>query len=344
MFRKILLPVFVLTFLLAASSLLAQKLIAVQSGNQLTTYNNLDEAINAAAVGSDIYLPGGIFNYSNSNINKRVNIIGVGYNSNSNSPTGKTIINGTLPFIENADGGSVIGVECSTIQISDVENFEIKRCALSAVNIIHNCNNIAISESIVASSINGSYLTNTNVLIDRCFIGGLQGGYIASFNSLLLKNSIVFGAGSCYFGSCSYILNGVNNSVIENCILIDGNNCSVGFTNGTNEFKNCMVNCDTTLLSGQIVSNCIFNQALPNIFVNHSGNTFDINNNYHLTPPSPGNNAGTDGTDIGIYGTSQPFKDGGLPAYPHILFKNIAPATDQDGNLLINIQVEAQGN
>ncbi len=52
----------------------------------------------------------------------------------------------------------------------------------------------------------------------------------------------------------------------------------------------------------------------------------------------------SDGTDIGIYGSSQPYKEGAVPFNPHIYFKNIGGTTTPNGLLNINIKVKAQDN
>ena len=59
---------------------------------------------------------------------------------------------------------------------------------------------------------------------------------------------------------------------------------------------------------------------------------------------SIGHNAGNDGTDVGIYGTSTPYKDGGIPFNPHIQSASIINSPDGSGNLRVNIKVAAQRN
>jgi len=51
---------------------------------------------------------------------------------------------------------------------------------------------------------------------------------------------------------------------------------------------------------------------------------------------------GTDGTQIGIYGGSQPFKEKGMPSNPQVTEKIISTETDTNGNLQINITVKTQ--
>lgn len=66
--------------------------------------------------------------------------------------------------------------------------------------------------------------------------------------------------------------------------------------------------------------------------------------NFHLITNSPGLNAGTDGTDVGIYGTNQPTKEGWIPSNPHISYKNVSQQTDANGNLKATFIVKAQAN
>src|SRR5690606_38454734 len=65
---------------------------------------------------------------------------------------------------------------------------------------------------------------------------------------------------------------------------------------------------------------------------------------FHLKTDSPGKNAGSDGTDVGIYGTNEPTKEGWVPSNPHISFKNISSQIDANGNLKATFKVKAQNN
>ena len=64
----------------------------------------------------------------------------------------------------------------------------------------------------------------------------------------------------------------------------------------------------------------------------------------HLAPGSGGIGAADDGTDIGIYGSSSPYKPGNVPYNPHFRTATVAPATNPNGDLPVNIHVAAQPN
>jgi hypothetical protein len=63
--------------------------------------------------------------------------------------------------------------------------------------------------------------------------------------------------------------------------------------------------------------------------------------NYHLKTNSPGKNAATDGTDVGIYGGTG-FSDAALPPIPRIVSKSISEQSDENGNLKVNVRVKSQ--
>ena len=65
-----------------------------------------------------------------------------------------------------------------------------------------------------------------------------------------------------------------------------------------------------------------------------------VNSKYHLTS-SWGKKAGSDGTDIGIYGGSGFKDDKSLAPIPRIVSKKVDEHTDGSGNLHIEITVKA---
>lgn len=89
---------------------------------------------------------------------------------------------------------------------------------------------------------------------------------------------------------------------------------------------------------------CIFEQNKESIFIDPQDFVYNFKNDFHLQANSSGKNAGSDGTDIGIYGGRFPWKDGGLPITPHIESKFVNGTTDTNGNLNVKIKVAAQDN
>jgi hypothetical protein len=356
--------VFILLALLAATgSGFAQNLITVQSADNATFYTNLDTALFYAKNGDDIYLPGGYIkaNATTLKIDKTVNIIGVGYNPYTNPATENTVIQSqTIEIMPNVNGGSISGIYAkgNTLQILDtVSNFSINRCLFNYIFIgstVGNIppSNISITETVVEFYVQGNIGNYgqgngpQNVFISNSIIGNLNSSITYSFlgnhlwENLTCKNCLIMGLSQ---SSSTPILNNIQKSLFENCIIIDYTYNIPG--NPTNTFRNCMINIATNVNwdpATNSMYNCIFDQHQNSMFVDPQGFIFNMKNNYRLLDNSPGKNAGTDGTDIGIYGGRFPWKDGGLPANPHIESKFVNGTTDNNGNLNVKIKVAAQ--
>jgi hypothetical protein len=73
---------------------------------------------------------------------------------------------------------------------------------------------------------------------------------------------------------------------------------------------------------------------LTNIFVDQA--------RYQLLETSPGKNAASDGTDMGLYGSASPAKLLRIPAYPAVTQFTVGGTSTAEGNLSVVIKVEAQ--
>ena len=133
----------------------------------------------------------------------------------------------------------------------------------------------------------------------------------------------------------SYWLSGLTECVVENnfigASLSSCSNCS---------FNNNAFTTDFTFPVGS-------NTGSKNLMNQTTQQTFEVNDlslpkNLRIRTTSPCKNAGTDGTDIGIFGGPAPYKPGAVPFNPHITQSAISAQTDKDGNLKVNIQVSAQ--
>ena len=85
----------------------------------------------------------------------------------------------------------------------------------------------------------------------------------------------------------------------------------------------------------------IYNYSLDSIFVSNSEQKFSYTDDYHLRPSCIGINAGHDGRDIGLYGSSAPYKEGAVPKNPHLRTVQVSEETT-NGNLPIVITVAGQ--
>lgn len=361
---------FALTFAISNAGKAQQKTISLVHGSTSTFHAFLDSAMFYAANGDYIYLPGGIINFASTatsfTINKAVNIVGVGYNPDSSITLGRTLINKTPYILNTASGGSIEGIWFfgvhiyfgSTATNSNINGFLLKKCYLENDIYISNStsdaqsSNIYILECIVSHNIYG-FNNPINVIIEKCYIGGLlAANYSISsppyWTGLTVKNNVFYHSNG--FGGGNYSILAVRYSTfINNVFYTDVTNTSYMVASGVSDctFSTNIYATDSmhSPVSFSYGSGNYYNQSINSIFQNIAiPYGFNFYNNYRLKSTCPGVNSGTDGTDIGMYGTATPFKDGGIPENPHIQFKSIGGATDQNGNLPVKIKVKAQDN
>lgn len=353
----------VLAFSLAAFCN-AQNLIALEHGSNTTFYKSLDSVLAASNNGDNIYLPGGYIQFTGTIlISKSINIYGVGYNIDSSIVTGNTVLQNNIEILSGVTSGSINGIFNNNgyLTIHDsVSNIKISRCIFYNLTIgsaLSNvpANNITINESIIYNGILANCTLSKspqNVSLINSFFGRNNSSTFYRvlrtngnlWEGLLCRNCIFWGRSGqvcCYENI--FLMNQITYSKFENCIIFD-NNCSL-FGVSNSQFYNCLLNCTSSYLGNQNF-NCIYGQdMISNVFKDTISNDyFDIHVNYRLKDTSPGKNAGTDGTDIGLYGGSYPWKAGALPINPHYQFRKVGGKTDGNGNLPVQIKIKAQDN
>lgn len=334
----------------------SQAAIALESGGNTTIYQNLDSAMAHAVDGDIMYLPGGSFTPAGGTwvINKRINVYGAGYFPDSSIATGQTILNGNINIRTGADGGLIQGLYVTgniTFGTNNTNNlingYSISRCLvvgqliLSYNNSNHNpySSNIYLSENVFRNAVNLSQVKN--LLISK----NIFENSVSNTNGLVTfrNNIFLYQASNCFYFTFFDIKDALFYDNIINHINI-GTWCWGIFSNCTgNVFYNNMFSANITFpMGGNFGYNNIVSQNINDIYVSHTFDIYNYYNDYRLKPSCPGVGAGSDGTDIGLYGTTQPFKAGGVPQNPHIQTKSIAPTTNSQGQLLINIRVGAQ--
>ncbi len=328
----------------AASITINAQTIALHSstGVQIIKGNTaLASAYSAAQSGDTLYISGGSYTPP-AVFDKQLTVFGAGHFVDSTQATGKTFINGNIVLSENSDLFYMEGVEITgKFDISTnhmVNNVVVKRCKINgAFNALGDLSNPSSNLSLIG-----------NVLMSRLNLENIQNALLSNniisntfqnSNGNLIINNIVMGY--IWGSSMDYLFYGNNNTLNNNIFLWEGYNANV---NG----------------SGNVFNNNLYVEPAPNygtasvsldnytgvlqsaIFMNQSGAAFNYSHDYHLQAPST--YLGTDNTQVGIYGGTFPYKEGAVPLNPHIQIKNIAPTTNSNGDLQIQIQVEAQND
>lgn len=333
-------------FITSVAILQAQK-IALHSSNSIQHFTGtaaLSSAYSSAQNGDTIYLPGGSFTPP-ANFDKKLMIIGAGHYVDSTLATGKTFINGNIVLKENADGFYLEGVELTgSITFTNNESTSqvtiIRSKINSQINVLGDLTNPSSNFSLIGSVVLGNIdLANAqNVLISNSI---LQGVVINSIDNNINNNIILNGASGS--SGTSAPLNGDNNK-INNNVFIKGSYANLTNGNGNIAKNNLCVLSAPTFGSSSTVLDNYFGIAQVDIFTNQTGNLFNYTHDYHLQSPATYLGVVPDGSQVGIYGGTFPYKDGGVPSNPHIRAVNISNTTNASSEINVNISVGAQDN
>lgn len=309
-----------LAFVVAAG----QKAIVLQHAGTATIFsgtNPLVDAYNAAVSGDTIYLPGGVF--PGITITKRLTIFGVGHYPDSTAATGVTQV-ANIIFQAGSDKSSIQGLYLpGGINVSyniRVDSLVIARCNAAWLylngqqNEAYNCKGILIYQNVIGDMV------------------------VQQSNGIRVFNNIISGLHE--MGVNSWIRNNKINGLYNAYYALFENNTIASYSSGIDycTFRNNILAVQPATGNSTWVSN-YYNVDFANLFVSQTA-WFAYTDNYHLK--TPGSYTGTDATQVGIYGGYYPYKEGAVPATPHIQSKLIPLQADANGQLNIQIQVAAQ--
>ena len=122
---------------------------------------------------------------------------------------------------------------------------------------------------------------------------------------------------------------GYSSCVFDRNIINESENSSFAFGDTTTYTTNVFMG------NYYYVNGNLLNTQLSPYYSNGS-----ILGDYHLIAPML--YLGTDGTQVGMYGGANPFKEYARPSNPHIVSKTIPFITNQNGILPVNIKAKAQ--
>ena len=319
----------------------AQQRVALQSNGVTTIFSSLSplmDAYTAAIDGDTIYLSGGAF-VMPSGISKGIAIFGAGFHQDSTTATQASVITNNWVIAPNADGLYIEGVQMQTVSKSStfiVDNVSFVRCRIGSVSFnntgVGSSSNYAFIQNVIG------YLELYGVINSLITNNIFEGRIEQCHNNVIVNNYLIGDATSSF-----YIIRNSNTNLVKNNIFNDLETYAVNGTGNDvqyNVFKNATPNLGVVPLD----LNNYKGIDLTTVYVNQSGNAFDYSQDYHLLPAAQSTYLGDDGSQVGIYGGMFPFKEGAVPQNPHISSKLIAPQTDFNGDLNIQIQVGAQDN
>lgn len=323
----------------------SQQKVALHSNGSTTIFGGSDPftaAYNASVSGDTLYLPGGTIPYPTT-INKGLVIIGAGHYPDSTVATGKTVLTGNLTISEDADNLQLEGIELTggisfTIN-HKVDSVVIRRCKFNNIYYYGTGITPCVNNNIIENVITGEAVFNnaTSSMLSNNIING----QIANANNIGISNNILLFNSGCTGNPSCVTFNNVDNCYISNNIVFRNNASWVCSGCDLNTFANNIFAVVPSTGTNTWINN-YYSIVLTSVFINQTGNVFNYAHNYHLVDPS--SYLGIDNTQVGIYGGLYPYKDGAMPQNPHIQIINNATTTDANGNLQIQIQVEAQND
>jgi hypothetical protein len=284
-------------------------------------YKTLAEAVDAAAAEDIIQVMPSAQSYGEITLSKQVTLIGVGFNPDKALPD----VLSTVDQITLASGASSVrlsGLVVESVFYSHtLDGVLVDHCLLGRFReskistsdsthsnvVISNCVFYpiqAFSEDDILS-IQGA-TSNVTIKNNVIFVKGLSSserwmeldGALVTNNIIAERSSVSFSA-SGEFNSCE-----VSNNIFYGDVKIQGEQTTyknnIISSNSTDPIK------DTNTGSNNLMITTPLFENFP--FADDYERSFD----FRLKSDSPGKNAGTDGTDIGVYGGSTPFVSTGV--------------------------------
>jgi len=361
---------FIFLLLLSVSAFATVRTVSNDPNNP-AQYSSLQTAITAANAGDTIYVQATYVtlnsngqiqnagtNYGAININKKLTLIGSGYNPSQDIAYISTL--GTVTFdttvaqvgtTATGASGSVIsgfyidgsiGVSGNYTNTARANNLTIERCWVnSEIYVMDNCNNTVVQQCVFYNSY---FSNNTNLIIRNNIINGqvnlLYGGS-NPVNCIITNNDFIGSVTAINTSAYTAFGGGPTNLIITNNIFYSVD--PTGAANSTYNNNITFANANPALPPGTNVGSGNFANTNPT-FVNYPLGSANYNPTYNfaLASGSPGKNAGTDGTDIGVYGGIG-FVPSGAPNVPyieHFVISNSSISVGQ--NLNVTIEAQAQ--
>ncbi len=306
--------------------------------------SNLTLAISNASAGDTIYIYPSNTSYGSITITKKIHLFGFGYDGTYgyNSKIGSITLDTTTSPSSNPSGTSIQGFRLSSLYCakSKIKNITIASNNFSStINLgsyTTGCSDWVIKNNYLEASI---YIQdNTSIIISNNVFRNYYGNISSSnSSSVIISHNL--------FMQWSYFSN-VQNATVSNNIFICNTSSYTGGNMNNNTFTNnisyCSNSSNTYTLPPTGNSGTGNKQNQNPLFVSGPVNSnYDYNYDYHLQASSPGKNAGTDGTDIGPYGGTEPFVWGGAFTIPKITEMTISnPIINSGTNINVNVKAK----
>jgi hypothetical protein len=323
-------------------------------------YSDLQTAIDASADGDTILVSGSATSYGTITIRKKLVLYGAGYNNpygynskiyylylvrqNASIGASGTKISGFYFEAYAYLQGSFSGGAASEKKL---ENVVIERCRIN--HITWNQNDVTyINDTIRNCLLQSFYMTfasatYTNIIIhnnifDNYYFSQTSG---ANLTSVFFRNNVALNCNTNFFYSGN---SRINNMVVENNIFYDSEpqGCY-----GCTFNNNITYLCSNDVIPGADNSGSGNKVGIDPQFTSYpfEGGGFSYTRDFTLKSTSPGINAGTDNSDIGMTGGLMPYTPGANPQIPQmteVKFPDNASSVKTGGTLNVSFKAKKQ--
>ncbi len=303
-------------------------------------YGDLQLALNTAMAGDTIYLYPSNQTYGTVTVKKQVHIFGTGFDglsSGSNSSISYLNLDSSTTVSGNPSGSSFQGLYISRLNCvkANIGNIVVAGNHISRITFSgYNCSGWLIINNYFTSYVS---LNNNNSIIisNNIFQAATNAIQSSNSSSVIISHNMFF--------NWQY-LSSVYNAIISDNIFICNSSAAASNYMANNVFYNnlswrSILTPYNLPPAGNTGTGNISNQN-P-LFETGQTTSFIFSQDYHLQSTSPGKNAASDGTDIGIYGGSSPFVWGGIFSIPKITLTNITnPVINQSTPINVNVKAK----
>lgn len=346
--KKSLVSLLLLT-VLASAKLAATTRVVNNSTPAPGQFSTIAAAITAASAGDTILVAGSPNNYGSFTINKN-NLVFIGNGHNPQKTPSLSTFADVVTLATNLNGCKIMGFNLDrvnhTTSNTNVDNVSIEFCNVRfQIEVRGNNNNWTIKNCIFTFSGNaleGQFETgrsniaiSNNVFSNGSRIGNFQGG-----NTGILISNNVFLKGAASDGGT---FPNVDNALITNNIFYQVSPTGGQFNNIYN--NNITFSATNNALPPTACTSCggagNFVNQNPLFTAYTAGQNFSAaNHNLVLAAGSPGLLAGTDGTDIGVFGNGNTFSETGESPVPTVRVLTISnPNTAVGATVNFNVTV-----
>jgi hypothetical protein len=311
----------IIAFALATIAAEATVIVVDNNGNAPGGVEpNLSTAITNATSGDTLLVIPSSLSYSNIIVSKPLTIIGVGFNPDMEIPF--TSMVGQLTINTAASGTKIIGMEVTGAIVfgnsaGSLSNVVLENCKLNYVTTsgISSLTNILIRQNVIQNQVSvqsliltvanqSNIMVTNNVFSSQGTSTGLYGPYVTT-GGVIFDHNLFLGTSS------QYAFYSLVNCIVKNNIFL-GRFPGFQAGSGTNVLFQNNISTDYAF-SAVTGTNISFDNNMDStnpVFTNLDIGT--ITYQYSMDPTmsagSPGENAGTDATNLGVSGGTSPFK------------------------------------